>query len=133
VALICSAVDAEALPTETRGLFLHEVRMQAPPIERQRQLFTSLWSSTVERHSSGHTTLDVDDALKLLAVCSPNEIASITTYIGTMLAARAQQPPVMKLTDVEEALSVIPIGPSSMVDQPKIPNVRWTDIGGEYP
>ena len=69
--------------------------------------------------------------MKLLGTCSVNELMSVTTFVGTQIVRRCGETKgTVQLAHIEQALDEIPTGPSSMVDQPKIPNVRWTDIGG---
>ena len=80
---------------------------------------------------------DIKSATKLLGNCNIGELKAVTSLASALNAAKFSEHPVpgsqrrhIQLEDLEEALAQVPTGPSSMVDQPKIPNVRWEDIGG---
>ena len=158
VALVCGAVDAEALPVETRAVFMHEVRMKAPGAVTQSRLLASLLrlndnnANTVtpnDESAESATTalvqqppkLDLASAMKLLGSCSVGELAAVASFAASQRAVSdyrhnddskntVAHSTVPTIADIEAALAVVPTGPSSMVDQPKIPNVRWEDIGG---
>ena len=158
--LVCGAVDAESLPVETRTVFMHELRMEPLKAPLQRQLFASMLRLNEDNVNGGVKRLESNDvshgldfsaAMKLLGSCSVGELCAVAGFAASQAVAahgdsghktienlqrnvnnesgsstRAQ----VGFPDLENAMAVIPTGPTSMVDQPKIPNVRWADIGG---
>lgn len=122
-----SSADSDNVSTQ---LSTHMRPVTAPSAEREASLSSERF--------------DLPAAMKLLGSCSVGEIAAIAGFVAAQRANASQTVNAAAVTTkgtrrrrfvprveyVEQAMAVVPTGPSSMVDQPKIPNVRWADIGG---
>ena len=140
------------MPAGMRGSFSHEVGVPLPKQDRREQLVHALISGSVPRQggpggvasrgADGCAGRGEDDAAwmaRQCAGCSPGDIAALVSRASAQVLLRQMAGGGgeggmgrgrITRADLAEALQALKAQSASAIGAPKVPNVKWSDVGG---
>ena len=137
------------MPAGMRGSFSHEVGVPLPKQDRREQLVHALIAGPVPHQgvpgvasqgTDGGAGRGEDDAAwmaRQCAGCSPGDIAALVSRASAQALLRQMAGGGggmgrgrVTRADLAEALQALKAQSASAIGAPKVPNVKWSDVGG---
>jgi peroxin-6 len=144
VIFIASTNDADKIPEELRSQFRFEIEVPVPSEEERRRIFSFLLkeaSSTVLRDDISLSSLSLQSAglspRDLLSIVENakslawDRLEEMSDDLGIELSELTNNNPIKLIPqDFEKSINDARSKFSDSIGAPKIPNVKWDDIGG---